>query len=754
MQKTDDTTWRAAEARVAAQPQPEGVLPAETVGALFGAARRHAGFIAAWTVALTVLAALLITSVTPWYRSEAQVMLDTRQVVYAEMRAVLTGPSATAGSDAVRTEAEILQSPGLIRTVVSDLGLVDEPEFAVRGPLRYRVVAALADAVRWAADRGMPFGGAANWLEDTAQGIWSPPTDQRLFEAVVNAYRDRFSLRFDGRSYMITAYFEAMDPVVAAQVLNRHIDLYVENQRRMKADALRSASAWLDREISSLAGRLSTAELAVQEYRERNRLFSPRGTGLVAQEMADLNGQISVAQGEVARLAARAQRIRESGARGETLNEVVGSDNIGRLRLAEAEAMRREVEASAQLGAQHPTLVSLRAQRIEAQRKVQEEVQKVLQGVQGELAVAQARETSLRRAMEELSTRMAANEVAEVRARQLEREAQAVRALYESLLVRRQQVSAQEGIQQADARIVSPAVPPQGAAFPRTFIFLALAFAVSASSGVGIAIARERLRAGFGSIKDVEAGLGLTVLGALPSVPRRAPLARQVVRNPRSAAAESVRNLRHRLAVALPPTPPHIFVVTSALGGDGKTSVALALARSMASSGLAVLLIDGDLRCPSVSRAALGGAETQGVVAVIEARCPLDDAIRQDPDSPLRILAAEEGTNAPQDVLASAGFAEVLRAAALSFDCIIVDTPPAGAFSDAVLVARAATATILVVRCNRTPVDAAQAALRTLSAGGASLIAAVLNDVDLSKVPGYAPYELRRYGSLRGQVRA
>jgi len=754
MQRTDNTIPRIPEGRAPAQPQASEILPAAAVGAVLGAVRRGARFIAAWIIVLMGLAVFLISNLTPWYRSEAQVMLDTRQVVYAEMRAVLTGPSAAAGSDAVRTEAEILQSPGLIRTVVRDLELMHWPEFALDGPPRYRLVTALASGLRSAAEIGLPLGWAADYLENVANGIWTPPSGQDLFDVVVNAYRDRFSLRFDGRSYIITVYFEAMDPDVAARVLNRHLELYVEAQRRMKADALQSASAWLDREIRTLAGRLSTAELALQEYRERNRLFTPRGTGLVAQEMADLNSQLSATQGEVARLAARAQRIRDTGGRSETLSEIVGAENVGRLRLAEAEAMRREAEVASQLGSQHPTLVSLRAQRVEAQRKLQEEVQKVLQALQGDLVVAQSREANLRRAMEEMTTRMAANEVAEVRAREFEREAQAVRALYESLLVRRQQVSAQEGIQQADARVVSEAVPPLRPAFPRTFVFYFLALAVSASSAVGVAIARDRFRGGFASIRELEEGLGIPVLGALPTVPRKAPLSRQVVKAPRSAAAESVRNLRHRLAVLLPQTPTQIFAVTSALGAEGKTSVALALARSMGGSGLAVLLIDGDLRCPSVARAALGGSETKGLVAVVAGRCPLDAAIRQDPESPLRILAAEEGSNAPQDLLASEGFAAVLRTATLAFDCIIVDTPPAAAFSDAVLLARVATATIMVVRCNRTPVDVAQATVRTLSSGGAGLVAAVLNDVDLSRVPGYAPYELKRYGSLRGHVRA
>ena len=135
----------------------------------------------------------------------------------------------------------------------------------------------------------------------------------------------------------------------------------------------------------------------------------------------------------------------------------------------------------------------------------------------------------------------------------------------------------------------------------------------------------------------------------------------------------------------------------------------------------------------------------------------MEQVTRCDPESSLRVISAEDGSNAPQDILASLEFAELLKSASHSYDCIVVDTPPAGAFSDAALVARAstgATGTIMVVRGNRTPIEAAQATVRGLMSEGMGMPAAVLNDVDFRKSPRFLPYTVAQYSSARAYIRA
>lgn len=757
MQTPADSEGGAAESRAAEKtkaPRAEAssdILPTATFVGLMGALRRQRRLVLLWTIGCLALAAALIFSLEPWYRAQAQVILDSRKIHYAEVRAVLAGPEPGSVSDLVRTEAAVLASRGLARRVVESLDLVDSPAFAPVPPLSSRVVGWGGSVLRWATDTiGLPLGGAAAYLEETADYLWVRAEGEDLINATVNTYLDRLDVSFDGRSRIIVATLVAQDREEAARILNSHVGFYIENQQRMKSDALSGASVWLDREIQTLAIRLANTERAVQEFRESNKLFSPGGTALVAQEMIDLSKQLTAVQGEVSQREAQLQRLRTNGVgAADTMSEVTGSLNIGRLRMDEIAALRHEADTASQFGRQHPTQLAARAQRAEIQRKIAEEVQKLTRSLEGEHAIARARKANLQAELAEMGNRMAVNERAEARARELEREANAVRALYESLLVRRQQVSAQEGTEQADARIVSEAVPPLSPAYPMKKLFLFVAAVASVSSGVGLALVRDRMRSTLGTADEVEEGLGLPVLGALPAVPPRAPLALQVVQNPKSVAAEAVRNLRHRLALSIPHTPPHILVVTSALSSEGKTSVALALARSMAGSGLAVLLVDADLRRPAVARAVWGRSATVGVIAVIEGKRSLDEAVQQDPASPLRILAAEGTAVAPQDVLASRKFNRLLATAAKSFDCIILDTPPAAAFSDAVLVGRAATGTIMVVRCNNTPVDAAQDAVRGLTTGGAGVLGAVLNGVNFGQADGGASSAQKRYDTLR-----
>ncbi|MBC4016285.1 GumC family protein [Siccirubricoccus deserti] len=711
----------------------------------FSALRRSRGLLALWVLVTFGLAMAAILQLTPRYRATALVMLDMRELNLGDVRGPLSGSLASLDSTIVRSQVEMLASEELARQVVADLDLTQAPAFRPRQSRRAAVLAWAAGLVRQAED--------ALRIPPDWRPVGAAPPDQPLTRAertafAVETYRRSLSVFNDGRSFAISVSVQSTDPVLAARIANRHVALYVEEQRRAKREALVAAGTWLTGEVEDQAARLREAEHALQDYRERNNLFAPRGISMVGQELSEVNNQLAIARADLAQKEARLRSIQlarlQSGA-SEAELAVTGSDTIARLRDQEATARRRSIEAGSRLGDRHPEVVAARAEVREVQAKIAEEVQTILRGQASEAAIGRIRVQELQRSVAELEQRLAETERAETGARDLERVASATRTLYENLLVRQKQFAAQEGIQRADARMVSPAGVPLRPTFPDVPLFLAVAFLGSCGSGIGIALLRDRLRSRITSLEEASEVANTPGLGAMPRMPLRSPMHRRVVEKPKSAAAEAIRTLRSALALQQRGLEgrghgARTLGLTSALPGEGKTTISVALARSMATSGLNVLLIDADLRKPKVARLIWGRPPVEpGLAAAIEDDLPLDAVLLTDHATPLRVVHANDRPPAapPQDLLASPVMQRLLAEARRSFDYVIIDTPPAGLVTDAAVVGGQVEGMLLIARWDRTPVAALRAAARALATAQVRVFGVALNDADPDRLPEY-----------------
>jgi capsular exopolysaccharide synthesis family protein len=336
--------------------------------------------------------------------------------------------------------------------------------------------------------------------------------------------------------------------------------------------------------------------------------------------------------------------------------------------------------------------------------------------------------------------------------------------------------------------MVSPAGVPVRPTFPNLPLFLTAAFLTSVGSGVGVALLRDKFLARVTSLEQASAVTGLPGLGVLPHTPFHSPMHRRIVERPKSAAAEAMRTLRSVLALlqplpdvsgaqtkALAPTGPEhgsmttgghfpgghlpgahlpgahlpgamtagslrMLAITSALPGEGKTTVAVSLARSMALSGLSVLLIDADLRKPKVARLVQGSLPLgPGLAAAIENDLPLEAVLMTDHATSLCVLHANDRmpNASPQDMLASQAMHRLFAEAAEAFDYIIVDTPPAAIVADATIIGRLVEQTLVVVQWNRTPLAALRAAAKILARARVPVIGIVLNNANPMRLPEY-----------------
>jgi len=319
----------------------------------------------------------------------------------------------------------------------------------------------------------------------------------------------------------------------------------------------------------------------------------------------------------------------------------------------------------------------------------------------------------------------------------LERDAQSTRSVYETLLSRLGQIQAQVGAEDADARLISPAAAPVLPSFPNLPLFSCVALIVSATLGTALAwLLETHRRRHITELSDLEC-IDLTVLEAIPYVSRRKRrrrcLADLLVDEPKSMLAEKIRALRGDIARLQRGKGPRVLAITSALPGEGKTVTSLLLGRSMAAAGLQVLLIECDLRRPTAARQIGLKIKGPGLVAALRDGVSLAAATADDPHSSMRLLGAEQSVERPQDLLGGDALSRLLTEARGLYDYVIVDTPPLGAVSDAVLVAPHADATFLVVRWQTTPLAAVKAVVSNLARYDLCVSGVVLNATDLKR---------------------
>jgi succinoglycan biosynthesis transport protein ExoP len=721
---------------IGGQAPPVGPSDGTDLREVYQVIRRRKGIIIGCMVLITALTVVGVFQITPRYTAESIIMVDTRKNQVADIQSVLSG----LGSDsvAIRSEIEVLKSPTLAERVAKKLKLIDDPEFmppvVAREPLLVRL-------------------GVADWLAGSLEllGIsTAPPSPGKSPEEQAQDLLDATSLKAqkgltvinDGRSLVLKVRFESESPTLSSSIVDTYADLYLLEQLEAKYAAVRRANEWLNTNLTELRGKVQSTERAVQLFKEGNNLTESRGTTVTAQQLTELNSQLIVASGDRAQKEANLREVQnlvKSPSGMGSSSQVLASPLIQRLSEQESELRRKEAELATRYKPAHPAMLNIRAEITDLDRKMTEEVNKIARGLSNDLNVARARETALQSTLRGLQQSTVQQSKSEVQLRELERDAEANRTLYENLLKRFKQTSTQEDIQQADARLIAYAKPPKTPSYPNKTLLVELAALGSLLLGILLAFVIERLDNGFRTSDQIEKQAGLPVLGLVPGVKANRVPVDVVVDQPVAAYSEAIRSIRTALRFSDVDNPPKIVMVTSSLPAEGKTCFAASLARSVAASGGRALLIDCDLRHPSVGKlfGATGDAVGPGLVALFTEGADTSKMVQVDEKSGMHFIPSRGGTSNPQDLLGSAQMSKFLKAMRMQYDVIVIDAPPVLAVSDALVLSHLADATLFLVRWERTPRAITIGALKSLRAQGGRVAGAVLSRVNVKKHAKY-----------------
>ncbi|PTQ66233.1 GumC family protein [Celeribacter persicus] len=646
-----------------------------------------------WIIASVFIFALLgafyaFAIATPKYRATSVILLDTSGEQLLDLGAVL--PSLGTDSEAINTEVEVLKSRRLLERVVNAANLTEDPEFnsSLLPPgLKTKIKNAL-----------------------TGTDIEPLSHDEQVTRAI-NAVLDRMSVRNVPNTYVLQVTVETEDAQKSVQLADTIAEQYILYQMDVKFETTRDASEWLTSRVADLKIELERAEARVSEFSANSEVVSIETVQALERQLKELRDRLQTMrvslESDTARLSA--------------LTEVQNASAEEKIDVAQDPRLTTIYRETGE-GATFDT----RFNQILDQATIQ--VQRTQAQVQSIEASIKTREADIARQSDEL-----------IQLQQLTREAEASRLLYEYFLSRLKETSAQEGIQQADSRILSNAVLPNGPSEPRKSLILAMSIILGAMVGSGLTLLWEMRQNGYRLASDLETETGLPVMGQIPLLPtgnRRKGL-EYLAEKPASAAAEAIRNLRTSVMLSGLDKTPKVIMLTSSLPSEGKTTVSFALAQNFVGLGKKVLLIEGDIRRLVFSQY-LNVKNAKGLMSVLAGDMSLEEVVIHDPVLGADILVSEPTQINAADVLSSERFAEFLEAARSSYDMIIIDTPPVLVVPDARVVAQHADLVLFTVHWDKTTKIQVRNALHMFEIVGVKVSGLILNQID--------PKGMKQYG--------
>ena len=641
----------------------------------------------------------------------------------------------------LETEVMILQSDLLALQVVKELALDRRPEFGGKAP-------ALPSSLDLAPD---PL-----------------QTDSGGTSGLLSGFRSNLKVTLSPNTHIIKVSFRSPDKDLTANVVNTLMSTYAENNFKSRFDSTMQASDWLSKQLVDLQMKVETSQEKLVRYQKEHEILGiDEKQNITTAKLDELNKALTAAEsermdkesvyrlvqaGDADTIASAASVLDSAGPAGQSASALLEG-----LRSKQADVKIQVAELNTQFGPSYPKVAQLNGQLKEIDTQILGESKKVAGKIRGQYMAALQRENMLHDALEK--QKQEANKLNEsaIQYSILKRDLESYRQLYEGLMEKMKEAGVSAGLKSNNFRIVDVARVPTSPVEPNIPRNLTFALMLGLSSGVGLAFLLEGLDNTVRTTEQAQMISGFAPLGMIPLGSRTAreganskrlviatskeavELVTQV--RPQSQMAESYRALRTSLLLSNLGAPPKVIMITSALPQEGKTTTSINCAVVLAQKGVRVLLIDADLRRPSIHKT-LGMGPRSGLSNVLTGSATLEQAITQSSALPnLSVLPAGTPPPNPAELLASTNMRDVLEELRGQYDHIVLDTPPTLSVTDAVVLSPRADAIVLVIRSGQTTKQALRRSRDVLMQVNAKVSGVLLNAVDLSSPDYYYYYE-------------
>ncbi|WP_292056843.1 GumC family protein [Brevundimonas sp. UBA5936] len=670
-----------------------------------------------WWILAGVLAVALVLGVvitllsTPIYRASATLQIDREAAQVVDVEGVLPAEGMYSAQEFYQTQYGLLKSRSLAQRVVTGLRLAQDAQFIE-------------------ANRRSPANAQPRSDEDG--GSPAERNRQAVSQLLANL---RVTPTMNSR--LVTISYDSADPALAQAVVNSITETFIATNLERRFEASSYARRFLEERIEQLRVRLEESERELVAYASNQQIINipsasatsdggaNRGRSLIASSLEALNA--SLAEARTTRIEAEERSRAAQASTGLGLSEVLSSPTIQALREQRAELTARRQELLERFQPEYPSVQQTQAQITELDRQLAAEAGDVRRSLQGQYASAAAAERSIQGEIDALKAQALDLDQRSIRYNILQRELDTNRTLYDGLLQRYREIGIAGGVGTNNVSVVDSADLPVNPVAPRPLINLALAGLLGLLLGAAIIFVLEFLDESLRVPADIEAKLNLPLLGSVPWLPSAAALA-QAERDPRSGFSEAYHSVRSALQFARPGGMVRTLLVTSSQPAEGKSTSSVAIARAFARMGKSVLLIDGDLRNPSLHKM-LGGNNRAGFSSAL-AGSDLNDLLQPTEQEHLTLLPSGPRPPSPADLLSSQALPDVLGRLAEHFDLVIIDGPPVMGLADATLLGNASEGVLFISGAGIVRRGTALRALDRLRGAGADILGGVLERFD------------------------
>lgn len=670
---------------------------------------------------VSVVVALVVMAMRPVYQSTITLMIESEQAKVVSIEEVYGLGSAN--KEYYLTQFEILKSRGLAERVVRELDIRHHVDF---DPDLKKPMLGFSWRDFWPAD-----------LDEVK------PTEEQILAGVVDGFMGSLSVAPVRNTQLVKVSFEAYDPKLAAQVVNKMADVFVDSHLEAGLEASQKAVSWLSGRLEGLKSKLEDSEQKLQAYRDSAELVDVSGVKtLAARELDEITSNLVTARRartEAESIYTQVQSVNRSSVEAlASLPAVLNHSSVHAIKAEQSKAEQDVAELSKRYGPLHPKMIAAQSKLETSTRNLETQTIRVVSSVEKDYRVAQASERALERQLANAKSRVQTINRKEFKLRELQRDVQTSRQLYDLFFTRIKETDEAGGMESAHARVVDPGIVPRGAIKPRKTLSVILAFMASLVVGVLLVFLLDALDNTLKSPADVEERLKVPMLGAIPLVPNMksaAPLTVFLDEN-KGNFAESIRTIRTGLILSGLDKPHQITVVTSSVPSEGKSTTSISLAASLGQMEK-TLLIDADMRRPTLAKVCKFAPNTPGLSNFVAGTSELKECIHKFEDAGVDVMTAGVIPSNPLELISAKRFVQALEFLKEHYDRIVIDSAPMQAVSDALVLASYADALVYVVKADATPHTVARNSIQRLLNSNAPVTGVVLNQFDARKAPKY-----------------
>jgi capsular exopolysaccharide synthesis family protein len=682
---------------------------------------------------------------TPKYEAVSTIVVNKESSDLLGLESLASAVSSASDSvdytTTLQTQANALQSDSLAFQVAEQLGLERRKEFSIT-PSRSN-------------------------SDEIAKELKLPLEQAPLRrERIRSVFKKNLKIKPISGTRLIEVHFQSSDPQIAAAIVNCLVNDYLEEYFHTRSVATAQVSDWLSKQLADVKSQVDDSQQKLnQVQKESGLLGQDEANNVVMTKLDDLNKQLTAAQADRI-LKQTVYELVKSGnpellATAPSLGLANGASNGGSsnslalvqtLRAQEAQLKVQYAQAATKYGSAYPALVEMRNQLQELDNSIQSELQKVAGRAANDYSAAQKAEGALRSAFDQQKAAASQLNDKAVEYNLLKGEVESGSKLYDDLLTKLREGGVLSALRSSNVVVLDPARSAAKPKTPNKPLNLAIGLGTGFLLGIALAFTREALDDKVYTPEQVSTIVALPYVGIVPKLSTNWPIRRflpffgkpsstgiDILSNPSSPLAEAFRSFRASVLLASVDAPPKVIAITSALPQEGKTTASLNSALALALQGAKVLLIEADLRKPSLSQWVKTDTSTGLSGALADPSTDEPQFIQHPQIANLQILPAGEMPSNPAEMLGSRRMRDCINGCRRKFDFIVIDTPPLLIVSDAVVISRYADAVVMVVCAEQTTKRSVEQARDILQQARAPLTGILINQFDENS------YEYRRY---------